>query len=330
MNTRVWILIPCYNAAPFLAATLESTLAQDWPDIAVIVVDDGSTDESLTIARTFEARGVRVISQQNQGASAARNTALRAAGAGWVQFLDADDLLAPDKISVQMACLAKAAPGSVASGEWARFQVDSAEAEFKPEPLWHTMSGVEFQLLKLEHDLMMHPAAWLCPRSLMEVAGSWDETLSLNDDGEYFSRVVLEGAAIVFCPGARSYYRSGFPDSLSGRRGRVALDSWYRSLTLETDRLLARDNSPRARHACAVSFQRLIFDIYPGYRDFVGLANRRIQELGGVDMPRCGGAVFNRLCPFLGWKLLRRLQKMAFRLGYERIMLSKRNRPKRT
>src|SRR5689334_12629004 len=90
---RVSILVPCYNAARWLPATLASALAQTESSIEVIVVDDGSTDESLAVARSYESRGVRVFSQRNAGASAARNRAMREARGEFLQFLDADDLL---------------------------------------------------------------------------------------------------------------------------------------------------------------------------------------------------------------------------------------------
>ena len=98
MTELVSILIPAYNAERWLGATIESALAQTWPAKEIIVVDDGSTDRTLAVARGFGDRGVQVITQANRGAAAARNTALRAARGAWIQFLDADDLLNPRKI----------------------------------------------------------------------------------------------------------------------------------------------------------------------------------------------------------------------------------------
>ncbi len=96
MKPLVSILIPCYNAEAWLAQTLESALAQTWSPTEIIVVDDGSKDRSLEIAKAFEPRGVKVISQHNQGASAARNRAFQESQGDFIQYLDADDLLAPD------------------------------------------------------------------------------------------------------------------------------------------------------------------------------------------------------------------------------------------
>src|SRR5262252_8996544 len=95
----VSILIPSFNAERWIRQTLESAVNQDYSHKEVILVDDGSTDRTLEIARTFESRVVRVIAQSNSGAPAARNRALAHAQGEYIQWLDADDLLAPSKIS---------------------------------------------------------------------------------------------------------------------------------------------------------------------------------------------------------------------------------------
>ena len=105
MKPLVSILIPAYNAAEYIAATLESAVAQTWPHREIIVVNDGSRDRTLEIARSFEPRGVTVVTQSNQGAAAARNAALKASRGDYIQWLDADDLLAPEKIARQIAAL---------------------------------------------------------------------------------------------------------------------------------------------------------------------------------------------------------------------------------
>ena len=88
----VSILIPCYNSEKWLAETLESALAQTWQNKEIIVVDDGSSDGSLSIAQKFSSSKVAVISQKNRGASSARNLALGKAQGDFIQYLDADDL----------------------------------------------------------------------------------------------------------------------------------------------------------------------------------------------------------------------------------------------
>lgn len=106
------VVIPCYNGAPFLGETLESALSQTIPPLEVIVVDDGSTDESADLAESF-GDPVQVIRQQNQGESVARNRGIDVARGQWIAFLDADDLWDPQRLEVFSASTSEASPSTV-------------------------------------------------------------------------------------------------------------------------------------------------------------------------------------------------------------------------
>lgn len=314
MSATVSILIPSYNAARWIAEALESALAQTWPHREIIVVDDGSADGSAAIARQFESRGVRVVVQPNRGASAARNHALRLARGEFIQFLDADDLLAPDKVEIQLRRLLAAPPRHIASCAWARFSHAPGEAVFASEPAWRDLSGLEFQLLHYEGGWMMQPGCWLSPRALLDEAGPWDETLSLNDDGEYFSRVTLASSGILFSDTARLYYRSALPGSLSRRQDPRALQSLWRSTELNCERLLrVAGDTPRARAAAANGWQRLAFECHPVAPRLADAAEARCQALGGSPFPLPAGRNFHRLARIVGWRNAKRLRRLAGR-----------------
>ena len=321
MKPLVSILIPCYNAAAWLAETLESVLAQTWLHKEIILVDDGSKDCSLEIAKMFESCSFKVISQQNRGASAARNRAFQQAQGDFIQYLDADDLLSPDKIERQVQLLADGNSNYIAAGEWARFYKSPLEAMFVPQSLWTDMSPVDWLVCAWEGNLMMHPAAWLVPRQIAQKAGYWNETLSLNDDGEYFCRVVLASLGVKFCWGARTYYRSGISSSLSGSKSRAAWNSAFRSLELGTTNLLAREDSPRTRRVCATAFQRFIHEVYLDAPALVQKAEAKVQEYGGSSLKPLGGAAFQLLSSTLGWQRAKQLQKLAYRYGYDKAAI---------
>jgi glycosyltransferase involved in cell wall biosynthesis len=105
MKPLVSILISAYNAREWIGYTLQSAVAQTWPRKEIIVVDDGSTDGTVEIARRFASKGVTIFSTKNGGLSAGQNCAYRHSQGDYLQFLDADDLLAPDKIERQLAAL---------------------------------------------------------------------------------------------------------------------------------------------------------------------------------------------------------------------------------
>jgi glycosyltransferase involved in cell wall biosynthesis len=319
MKPLVSILVPAYNAAPYIAETLDSALAQTWQNIEIVVVDDGSRDDTLAIAKTYESKRVKVISQENKGASTARNRALKAAQGDFIQYLDADDLLAPDKIERQLK-LSEFDRNSdyVASGEWARFFQNPSEAVFTPQTLWTDMSPIDWLIAAWEKNLMMHPAAWLVPRNISDCAGMWNENVSLNDDGEYFCRVILASQGVKFCTGAKSYYRSGISGSLSGSKSRKAWESAFLSAELCTNNLLAVENSDRTRYACACYWQCFVFMAYPQAKDLIQNAEKNVRSLGGCDLKPEGGIMFKVMREVLGWKIAMQLQKFYYRYRYKK------------
>ena len=136
------ILIPAYNAEPWIADAIRSALEQTWQKTEIIVVDDGSTDQTLSVARQFASNRVSVVAQANQGAAAARNKAFSLSQGDYIQWLDADDLLAPDKIANQL----KSTSGkrTLLSSAWGHFFYRHSKAQFKPTPLWCDLSPVEW------------------------------------------------------------------------------------------------------------------------------------------------------------------------------------------
>src|SRR5262249_14724383 len=136
MTPLVSILIPAFNASEWIAGTIRSALAQTWPRKEIIIVDDGSTDATLSIARGFDARDVLIVTQPNQGAWVARNAALAVSQGDVIQWLDADDLLTPDKISKQMDASLRAPDArTLLSSAWGSFFYRPAHARFADSPL---------------------------------------------------------------------------------------------------------------------------------------------------------------------------------------------------
>jgi glycosyltransferase involved in cell wall biosynthesis len=326
MKPLVSILIPAYNAEEYLAETLDSALAQTWDNLEIIVVDDGSKDNTLVIAKQYESKIVKIIHQSNQGQSASENRALEAAQGDFIQYLDADDLLSPDKIERQIQCLGDSNSPYVAAGEWGRFYHTPSEANFTPQPPWADMVPVDWLLCVWDGHYMMHGAAWLIPRSIADRAGQWTESLSLINDFDYFSRIVLASEGVKFCWGARTYYRSGNPQSLSGSKSYAALQSAFHALTLGTQNLLAHENSPRSRKVCADLFQRFVYEIYPDAPDIQQNAIAHVERHGGSTLAPPGTSSFQLLSRFIGWKQAKRIQSQIYRWGYSSVKNTQRLR----
>jgi hypothetical protein len=152
---------------------------------------------------------------------------------------------------------------------------------------------------------MMLPALWLIPRDVAEKAGPWNESLSLNDDGEYFTRVLLASEEVLFCEGARCRYRSGVPGSLSASRN---WRSGFAMLALCESHVLRRNSSERACRAFALSWQRFAHACYPYARQIADLALVRAHSLHPATIRPAGGLRFLMLSRLIGWRAARRLQ----------------------
>jgi glycosyltransferase involved in cell wall biosynthesis len=287
MSELVSILIPAYNAERCLDATIRSALAQTWPVTEVIVVDDGSQDRTLAVARAFAGKSVKVVTQPNMGAAAARNRALELAQGAYIQWLDADDLLAPDKVMKQMQIAERCADsGVLLSAPWASFMYRVSAATFSPTPLWEDVTPIEWIIRKWTHNLHMQTATWLVSRELSEVARSWNTQLLGDDDGEYFTRVVLASRGIRFASGAPVFYRVVGASRLSyiGRSDRK-LEAHLKSMRLQIEYVRAIEDSPRV-HAAIVSYlQTWLPHFYPERPDLVAEMKRLAAGVGGELQP---------------------------------------------
>jgi glycosyltransferase involved in cell wall biosynthesis len=318
MTPLVSILIPAHNAAPWIRDTVGSALAQSWPATEVIVVDDGSTDATRDIVQSLRSPAVRLIAQKRRGPSAAQNEAFRHAQGEFIQRLDADDVLGRDKVAIQMARL-QDDPDAIAAGQWARFYARPDEAVFTTSRITEDVAPAEWLVRECQGGgPMLQPGIWLTSRRVMESAGPWDERLTLNNDFEYGVRLLLAARRVLYTPGAHLYYRSGNSASLGSLRSPEGWRSAYLSFELGVNALLAVDGSAPARRAAADLFQVLAFSAYLEHAQVVAACERRVRELGGSEVRMGGGRLFRALERTLGWKPAKRVQRTAYRLGYER------------
>jgi len=282
MTPLVSILIPAFNAGSTVRDSLRSAIGQTWRRKEIIVVNDGSHDDTGATAEEFAPEGVRVVTQPNRGAAAARNAAFSLSSGDYIQWLDADDLLAPDKIEQQMLALDRCSDRAVLSCSWGRFWHRPSRAQFTPTGLWCDLAPLEWLLRKLEENAFMPNAAWLVSRPLIEAAGPWDTRLSADDDGEYFSRVLLASDRACFVPTARVLYRMSGSSSLSRIGDSAAkMESQFRSIRLHIDYLRSVQDSVRVRRACLYCLQNWLITFYPERPDLVSAAAGLARELGG-------------------------------------------------
>lgn len=209
MSPLITIGIPCYNASAWIGAAVESALAQTWPNIEVIVVDDGSTDDSGKILQTFGER-IQLHRTNNRGVNRARNEILRLARGEWIQYLDADDYLLPDKITRQLhEADFKDEVGAIYSPVFVE-----KWSEGKAQPL-------VVEELNTNYDIYAQWIAWQLPqtsgslwkREVMLRLGGWDENEKVCDEHELYLRALKQGVPFRFSPAPGAVYRHWSSDT---------------------------------------------------------------------------------------------------------------------
>lgn len=309
---KVSILIPCYNSEMFLKETILSCINQDYQNIEIVIVDDGSKDKSYDIAKEWASRynNIKVFQQPNSGACRARNLAFEKSSGDYIMYLDADDVISSNKISQQIASLRGQSSMSIATCRWARFQDSLDNCTYEP-----ILCANDYELGRnLLYDLwetgeMFAVSAYLVPRQIICNAGKWLEDLKKNQDGEFFSRVLLNCSSVVFCPDCASYYRTGEYDSVSKGNNRTKIEALLYSFEQYKCNVLKVDDSINARNALAQNFSLFRY-LYNGeYSDLSKKAQQHIKDLG-VKTPICGTKRVRMLSKIIGFENFLILRKL--------------------
>lgn len=311
MKPLVSILIPAYNAEEWIAETIQSAIGQTWSRKEVIVVDDGSTDQTAEVARRFTSKEVVVVSKENQGAAAARNHALKLSQGDFIQWLDADDLLAPDKIEHQLMALKETDSRRVLlSSAWAYFNYRTDRASFMPTSLWQDLSPLEWMLKRMEQDLYMQTATWLTSRHLADAAGPWNTHLLSDDDVEYFCRVLLASDGTRFVPNAKVFYRNtsylkrlSYVGSSNAKKDAILL-----SMKLQIQYMRSVEESDRVRRACLTYMRSRYENFYPERPDLMAKVQAIAGELGGRLVEPQLRWKYAWMKPIFGFNLAKRAQ----------------------
>lgn len=303
MNELISILIPCFNSEIYLKDTIQSAINQDCIEKEIFLLDDGSMDSSLQIAKEYESETVKILFQLNKGSSSSRNNLFTNCKGKFIQYLDSDDLLAMDKIQKQLERLLQEGDDVIASGPFINFRKDLNEDTYHPDNGYRDFENpIDWLIESMWDKAMFPPVVWLTPRKLIEEAGPWNESLSYNDDSEFFARVLLKARKIVFCKDAVSYYRRGNPASLGSRKDRKARISELESLNLVTSHMLNHEDSLRVREACAYKYRKLIYSLYPYHKDLIEKAEHKLKDLNVKGDFDFGKGFTKKLGKIIGWK----------------------------
>ncbi|MSQ47316.1 MAG: glycosyltransferase family 2 protein [Deltaproteobacteria bacterium] len=206
---RVTVVIPTYNRRDLVREAIASVTAQSYPDVEVIVVDDGSDDGTAEVVRRFA--GVQYVYQENRGVSVARNVGVARARGELIAFLDSDDLWQPDKLTHQVACFEQNPDVRICQTDeiWIRNGV-----RVNPHHK-HRKTGEDIFARSLERCLVS-PSAVMMRRALWEQVGGFDETLPACEDYDLWLRITAR-MPVHFIAMPLVVKRGGHADQLSRR-----------------------------------------------------------------------------------------------------------------
>ena len=311
----VSICMPVYNGARFLSYTIDNILAQSYRNIELIIVDDGSTDDSYNIARQYVNKskrgGGKVFSQSNEGAFSARNRALKESTGEYIMFMDCDDFISHHKIQRQIEILQENDPYTIVSCEWDIFCSNIQEAAFPNRCVYRNYHNpIDMLIEMLNKGEMMLNSCWMMSQELIKSAGYWDCRFTINDDGVYFSKVLASASKVIFCPDARVYYRRGHAslstyDIFSDTKLTALLESYKEQAKI----LLAQTTSAEARRGIARNFALVMCKARFNsqiYRE----AKNEIVKLGYTPSHPHKGSKADRICNLIGFETFLRLRSL--------------------
>ena len=255
----VSVIIPCYNAARWVAEAVDSCLAQTYASVEVIVVDDGSTDESVAILRGY-GEHIRLVEQVNSGGNHARNRGFALSQGEYIQFLDADDYLLPEKIAHQVRFLAETG-ADVVYGDWRhQYETTVGPPTLSPVQVSDDQDDVLEALLRgwwtANHSILFR-------REVVTAAGGWNGSIQVGQDRDFFLSVTMTGADIRYQPGCHAIYRRYGNLTVSTSNARRWRENHERLLNKAQAKLKERDLlSEKYKQAMALSYFHLARNYY--------------------------------------------------------------------
>jgi glycosyltransferase involved in cell wall biosynthesis len=200
----VSVVIPTYNRSLLLAEAIKSVIDQTYRPIECIVVDDGSIDNSHEVVSKIKITDIssftiKYIFQQNAGSQAARNTGTAAAAGEFIQYLDSDDLLYPDKIKSQVIYFNQHPDCDAVFGDW-----EVGTKEKKEKIVAYKKDNLVEQFLT---ERCIHTLSFLMRSSLIKKIGLWDEEIKRNQEIDFHLRAVLAGGNFAYLPGVCGLWR---------------------------------------------------------------------------------------------------------------------------
>jgi glycosyltransferase involved in cell wall biosynthesis len=311
LTSLVSIIIPCYNAEPWIAECLDSAIAQTYRPLEIIVIDDGSTDGSLKVIQSYVAQYPELIRYEtgpNHGGCAARNRGFALSMGTYALFLDVDDYLEPETIAGQVDVLNGRA-NAVATCPWWYIEWNG---QTWVQQRHHQANVTDPIVAELRYGNFIPAPALLWPRNAIAQLGEWDETLWANQDGDLRIRARLSGYQFVQSTSGGFIYRRHGKNTVSGQISDRALESRIRVIEKVEAALTDSGRLEMYRFDLARMYHSLASGIMSLNEEMGERANQSALRLGGLRSVH-GSFQHRLLCYTVGLKRKERLARWLAR-----------------
>lgn len=294
MTPLVSIIIPTFNRAHLLEQTLRSVLEQTYRNWECIIVDDGSTDNTQDLVKSFAEKDERFCFYHRpnflpKGGNSCRNFGFKKSKGTYIQWLDSDDILLPKKIEVQVNCLEEEAENAVAICKFGYFK-HLLENTYLRENIatYQNFESGEKLLVSFGQNKEYFPQhVYLVPRKLILKTSLWDENLSINQDGEFFTRILLKANQVKFL-NTGVFYRKSDQEQVSNIdstfKAQDIINSWklihshiYKS-TGQTNHPYVETAKKIIIQQCGVQFSQILNNNYTFLKSALPLYQRLLKN----------------------------------------------------
>ena len=322
MKILVSIIIPMYNSQKYISQALESCLKQTYKNIEIIIVDDGSTDNSLKIVNKYKLKFsfIKVFSQKNMGASYARNKGFRESRGNLILFLDSDDLLNPLVIESHINILSSKDQYCVSFGQMSKFRNNMNSCKFKKLPVHKNYKNPLDYILNDEnfYYAITVPHLWMINRKIIEKIGGWNNNFKINQDKEFIIRILSNATNVFFAKKACVFYREDNLKSISRNIDKKKAINLVNSIINLEHIILKKEKSFRAYKYIARSYKFIMYVLYPHHMKAFKLAQDNYERIG-IKVYNIGSKRFqllNRILPFtVVYKIIFFVKKLFLKLS---------------
>jgi glycosyltransferase involved in cell wall biosynthesis len=301
--------MPAYNAENYISQAITSCLNQTYSNFELIIINDGSIDNTIHIINGFIDKRIKVISISNSGQCIATNIGIAHSTGNYIQFLDADDYISFDKLYNQVALIGKR-EDSIVYSKWVSVGISEFIYNHKNR-LFKTQKKSDWFFNQFYYSDMLANSCYLIPRHLIEKAGYYNENLNYNNDFEYFNRIVVEAKSLIYDDVSISFYRRDIKNSITSNFTKIDAISEITAKILTIGNILNHDEvDQHYRKAFSVLIGSLYYKLsFNGFSDLIDLYDHNFRSFKIVPCVKLNNNIFSIVSYLIGLRLTLRIKE---------------------